>query len=40
MATSKGERIGGNAGGVVLGGLEPEHLEALIEELITYGLEV
>ena len=39
MAASRGERIGGDAGGVVLGGLEPEQLEALIEELTAQGIE-
>jgi cytochrome c biogenesis protein CcmG/thiol:disulfide interchange protein DsbE len=34
VATSLGERLGGGAGGVVLGGLEPEELEARIEELL------
>jgi cytochrome c biogenesis protein CcmG/thiol:disulfide interchange protein DsbE len=34
VATSSGETLGGGAGGVVLGGLEPDELEARIEELL------
>lgn len=34
VATSSGETLGGGAGGVALGGLRPEELEARIEELL------
>ncbi len=34
LASSKGAEIGGAAGGVVLGGLDPDELEARIEDLL------
>ena len=34
LSSSAGQEIGGGAGGVVLGGIEPEDLEAKIEELL------